>query len=450
MSCGYTQRWSDQCSHTEPSFGGEARCHLLRQLQRVACLAITGACSTAPQAALETLLSFPTIDAFIQAEARATAFRLKSHIKENHIRMEGGHSSITNSMLVARPLLLSSNDRILPRYNFNRSYKCHIPPKGDLSLLIEVLASESEIWFTDASVNVNGCGFGYHNTSKEISRWGHLGLHATVTQAEITAIINCALEVASDHNSNDPVWICSDSIAAIRALKQAKISSMLVKECTSLLEELAAHRNLNLIWVPAHSSIRGNETADILAKRGASSPEEGPEPFLPLDDDLIRSYNKEWLRDITLQSWLTTTTCSHSKQFVQRPNDRLTKDLLSLDRAKIRLVTGVITGHIALNAYLARIGARADADCDFCGHLTETAFHFLCECTGFSHVRKSIYGTEAITADAAISNLGKLITFTQRSGRVLNRPHRSLHHPLTVDISHSASSSIVARGEYHA
>lgn len=55
----------------------------LKHLQRVACLAITGAMSTTPQSALEALLNLPPLDKVIIAEGRATAYRLRHIITSN-------------------------------------------------------------------------------------------------------------------------------------------------------------------------------------------------------------------------------------------------------------------------------------------------------------------------------------------------------------------------------
>jgi ribonuclease HI len=54
--------------------------------------------------------------------------------------------------------------------------------------------------------------------------------------------------------------------AALKALDKHQINSKLVCDCHQTLMELAKQNRVQLIWVPGHEGIAGNETADQLAK----------------------------------------------------------------------------------------------------------------------------------------------------------------------------------------
>ena len=73
--------------------------------------------------------------------------------------------------------------------------------------------------------------------------------------------------------------ILSDSRAAILALTSTQVKSKIVWDCLKLVRELSTDNVVTLIWVPGHSNILGNETADMLAKSGAESEYVGPEPL---------------------------------------------------------------------------------------------------------------------------------------------------------------------------
>ena len=95
-----------------------------------------------------------------------------------------------------------------------------------------------------------------------------MGELATVFQAEVLAILECARLQISNEIRNKKIRICTDSRAAIGALAKTTTESSLVWECTQTLEKLGEHNVVNLVWTPGHQCIHGNEVADGLAKLG--------------------------------------------------------------------------------------------------------------------------------------------------------------------------------------
>jgi ribonuclease HI len=61
------------------------------------------------------------------------------------------------------------------------------------------------------------------------------------------------------------MYILSYSQAAIKALDSFQLNSKLVWDCHQSLVKLAEHNKIQLVWMPEHMGIDGNEIADQLA-----------------------------------------------------------------------------------------------------------------------------------------------------------------------------------------
>ncbi|KAJ8917982.1 hypothetical protein NQ315_011435 [Exocentrus adspersus] len=77
--------------------------------------------------------------------------------------------------------------------------------------------------------------------------------------------------------TEERIFICSDSRAALRAISSAKTRSMLVQECGDALESLVRQKEVGLVSVSGHMGIPGNERTDQLARLGSGEPPQGPE-----------------------------------------------------------------------------------------------------------------------------------------------------------------------------
>lgn len=146
-------------------------------------------------------------------------------------------------------------------------------------------------------MNKLGSSYGILHANSGRQYCGYLGTYADITQAEIAAIHICALEIANENISQNPIEIFSDSQGALKALAGYKIESKLVIECVQALTAIANTREVTLIWTRGHSTNTSNISADALAKVGASTVIQGPEPFLGLKDKFCRSICESWAQN---------------------------------------------------------------------------------------------------------------------------------------------------------
>jgi len=101
-------------------------------------------------------------------------------------------------------------------------------------------------------------------------RRGHsfsLGLNNMVFQTEIYAIKVCLKEKVEKGYSGRNIYIISDSQAASKDLDSSQINPKLVWDCHQSLVKLAECNRIQLVWVPGHMGIDGNEIADQFSHR---------------------------------------------------------------------------------------------------------------------------------------------------------------------------------------
>jgi ribonuclease HI len=97
--------------------------------------------------------------------------------------------------------------------------------------------------------------------------------------------------------------ICSDSQAALKALKAIRTMPFLVYQCQKVLNDISALHDLGLYWVPGHAGVRGNENANGLARCGSASRFVGPEPALGVSRQDLRNKISLWLVNQHWRQW---------------------------------------------------------------------------------------------------------------------------------------------------
>jgi hypothetical protein len=109
--------------------------------------------------------------------------------------------------------------------------------------------------------------------------------------------------------------------------------------------QLARRNRVQLIWVPGHDSIVGNEIADQLAKAGSEHLFIGPEPACSISVGVAKKAVRDCTNRNNKEYWDSTTGLREAKGLVQGPSARTTKDLLKLNIDQLRWVVGLLTGH---------------------------------------------------------------------------------------------------------
>jgi hypothetical protein len=190
------------------------------------------------------------------------------------------------------------------------------------------------------------------------------------------------------------VSICSDSQAALKALKAVRTTSLLVHKCQKALNDISALHAVELYWVLGHAGVTGNEIADGLARCGSASRFVGPEPALGVSRQDLRNRINRWLVNQHWRRWGSLgNTQRQARELISGPSLGTKARLLSFNRMQSRVVTGFLTGHNTLTRHIHLMGLIDRRLCRMCGAEDETSAHILCQCEALASLRHAYLGS---------------------------------------------------------
>jgi ribonuclease HI len=329
----------------------------------------------------------------------------------------GGHSKILDRVR-KEPVMEMISDRITPEYIFQRPFRARIISRTEWKPEEVPDGGRAVQWYTDGSKTESGVGAGIYGDCKPAcSKSYSLGRYPTVFQAEVYAILCCVSVNLERGYKGRPIYIFTDSQAAIKALSSCKVGSGLVWECLQLLTELARYNTVNLCWVPGHTNIEGNERADELAKQGSSSALIGPEPACGVSCITVKGALEQRLTGMHQMYWESLPGHRQAKVLIGGTSKKTTTKLLNLNRKELRTVVGLKTGHCGLRKHLYNMRITASPTCRWCGWDDESAVHVLGQCDGLARKRQEIFGAPSLeTEDLREISVTDLLKFNKRAG----------------------------------
>ncbi|XP_020296585.1 uncharacterized protein LOC109861372, partial [Pseudomyrmex gracilis] len=221
--------------------------NLLKSLQDNYLRAAVGAMRTTPTEALEVALCIPPLSLTIISAARLTAYRL---------RCQGGWkqfgSGHTRLGFLHKSLFIYKQDRISRKYQVEKAFFINLTARADWKNKNLQIQPSEHAWFTDGSGANGRFGAGIYSPGSNHREFFSLGKLATVFQAEVLAILECARLLLLRETKTRRINIYIDSKAAIGALAKTTTESSMVWNCMQALNELGKSNKITLIWVPGH------------------------------------------------------------------------------------------------------------------------------------------------------------------------------------------------------
>jgi hypothetical protein len=169
---------------------------------------------------------------------------------------------------------------------------------------------------------------------------------------------------------------------------------------------ISHHISVRLIWVPMHSGVSGNESADLLARAGSA--------HRLLDHSRLCGCWGRTLGTGSRVGYLTSTwlwqglnsTQRQARELILGPSLTAKTRLLSFNSMQPRLVTWVtslVTEHNTLWWHLYIMGLVDSPLCRRCWEEEETSAHVLCECEALATLRHHCLGSLVLDAEDVTS-----------------------------------------------
>jgi ribonuclease HI len=348
---------------------------------------------------MEMMLNIPPLHLHLQNEAVNTNCRYTISGKEEIKQLVDKNLEelywTKDDLMTA----LEYTDSIDLEYNFDKNYVVEFPEREDIENVLVENTETVKNWYTDGSAIPRvGVGSGVFDSANERSFETRLDDHATVFQAEVKAIQECAQINLKEGVTGKTIIFHSDSKAALMAMLSNEIRSKTVKDCVSDLKKISRMNKVKLEWIKAHVGHYGNERADECAKNGTKKTLKRRRQFtVNVPKAAIRTRTKELLNSWSKDFWDRKEGMKHSKEFIRVHDVHRTKELLALSRKQTSVLTEVLTGHGPVRYILAKKGFSDTTTCRFCETSTETMKHLVCECTYLCSKRVEVFGTRFAT-----------------------------------------------------
>lgn len=367
------------------------------KLQRMALLMISGATRSTPTAALEAILNIPPIDIKIRTLAVKACDRLlqeklwlkyPSPSKAPNHNIKKKHTDI----LDLKNSLIEEN--INDRCNTEMLRNDFITVVDDKSCWNSLIKNKF-CWFTDGTCKEGKAGYGIYNPITNESYQGRLSGNANIIQAELKAVERCAREILSKNLENQDIFILSDCLEAIKSLRNPYVRSNTTKQCKIELNKISKNNNVLVGWVPSHSGVEGNFTADLLAKGSILNQNLTIESVLKTDTAKENTF-MNWENDNCFKNWQESKSnlrfCNIMMGDIDLDKSNFARNC---PRRELKTLIGCLTGHACHLKFLKRIGILELDNCRFCKKdIPEDMTHLLHHCEALKDARNEVFGSE--------------------------------------------------------
>jgi ribonuclease HI len=217
------------------------------------------------------------------------------------------------------------------------------------------------------------------------------GKYSSNFETELKAIKETLLEISKvislDPELKENIVIFTDSLSSLQAMENWNYASTSeVTQVLNITQKIKYENEIDIIfqWIPGHTNLPGNETADSLAKEACSKNQPDLETSLHSAKTLIKEFGqKRWVDE-----WAQGKTGRFMQHFIKKPTKLGQQKFLN--RKEESKIFQLRTGHCMLNKHLSRIRKDHDPACRHCLVEEETINHHLLQCPKLTNIRKEL------------------------------------------------------------
>lgn len=431
----------------------------LARVQRIAVLAITGALRSSPTDSLERHLGMLPLDLFMHKLCHRSAIRIatlpNTHPLYKVVRTCARHFVKKNrAPLHYLTHLYSINPddietitpvRQLPTYR--RIFTTQIASNRADSLDYDKNNKAHIRIYTDGSGYERHAGAAavmYKGLDPPVTLQYHLGplTRNTTYEAEaVGVILGLQLLRSAGLPRKTTLSLDNQGVIMASATYKQRQSHYILDAIHRLSRAVWRHErgrsadfSLEIVWISGHSGAEGNELVDKAAKdaaTGTSSDRAQLPKFLrdfggvmPASTSALKQMHRRGLKMTWAARWAASPRYGKYKNFNDPDFSAYRRITKGFTRAQGSLMLQLRLEHVALNQYLARIGAIDSATCEHCGDAEESVTHFIFFCRSHREARRhamEALGDEEYNAESIFSTragVKALLDFVNETGRL--------------------------------
>ena len=345
---------------------------------------------TTPTRALERLTNIKPLELHLKQKAATTVARIFSSVNKSN--WDGiGSASRRGHLFQWTKYLGPSLPPITRAYGYN--FKTQDTKIGDGRCSLTGLKI-----FTDGSKTTDGVGSGwiaYHDGGIITRGCRRLPKHCTVYEAEMLAVMFALddLDMCTKFSTlPDKMDVMIDNQATIKTFRSLKLVGEVKLLVVDRIDKFSRDRNclITFEWVKGHTNNEGNDSADLLAKKGCT---EGEFYYIKPSLSYIKSIVKTRVLTEWNQKWANLPNCRQSRELITfNPDNKNQTYLFSRGRQGCRKIVSLLTGHNNLKYHVFRrlVSNRPNTSpvCRFCETDIETSWHLLYDCPRYDTRRR--------------------------------------------------------------